>query len=160
MNDFIQWCQTSALSAAIRSAKWPYPSIEILHIAGLVLVFGSIFILNLRIFGRVLKQTSVREVAMGLAPLTLVGLCAQCVSGPLLFVATAMRFWENPSFRLKLVLLVIALVHHYGWHRPLVIGGAIGGEASAGKLRGSAAVSMLLWAGVILAGLSIELLAG
>jgi hypothetical protein len=155
MNDFVQWCQTSGLSAAIRSTKWTYPSIEILHIAGVVLVFGSILVLNLRIFDRVLWRTPVKDVALGLAPLTLIGLCAQCISGPLLFVATAMRFWENPSFGLKLLLLAVALFYHYGMHRPM----AISGTASVPKLRWSAALSMLLWISVILAGLSIELLA-
>ena len=101
--------QASGLSAAIRGAKWIYPSIEILHIAGLVLVFGSILVLNLRIFGRVLRQTPVREVGRGLAPLTLVGLCGQAVSGPLLFIASAMRFSQSGPFQLKLVLLVLPL---------------------------------------------------
>ena len=56
MNGFIEWCQYNALSQFMRSAKWPYPSVEILHIAGLILVFGSMLILNLRIFGRILRR--------------------------------------------------------------------------------------------------------
>ena len=156
MMDFLLWCQSTALSRWILSAKWRYPTVEILHIAGLVLVFGSVLVLNLRIFGRVLQQTPVRDVALGLAPLTLVGLCAQCVSGPLLFVATAMRFSANGAFRLKLVLLGVALLYHYGVHRPM----AIADLAGTSKLRRSAALSMLLWTSVILAGLGIELLAG
>ena len=69
MNGFTAWCQYNALSQFMRSAKWPYPSVEILHIAGLILVFGSMLILNLRIFGRILRQEPVSQVAAGLSPI-------------------------------------------------------------------------------------------
>ena len=45
----IQVLQTSALAQFMRSSKWQYPSIEILHLAGLILVFGSVLVVNLRI---------------------------------------------------------------------------------------------------------------
>ena len=86
---------------------------EILHIAGLVLVFGSILLLNLRIFGRILRQQPVSQVAEGLAPITLTGVIAQFVSGPVLFMAAAARLFENGPFRLKLPLLAVALTYHH-----------------------------------------------
>ena len=155
MSTFIQWCQTSALSAAIRSNKWTYPSIEILHIAGLVLVFGSILVLNLRIFGWMLQRTPLPEVTRGLAPLTMAGLFAQAISGPLLFTASAVRFSESGPFRVKLVLLVLALIYHYAVHRPLILKS----EESSPQVRSSAVASLITWVGVVLAGLGIELLA-
>ena len=66
MNGFMEWCQSNAVSHFMRSAKWPYPSVEVLHIAGLILVFGSMLILNLRILGRILRQEPVPQVAAGL----------------------------------------------------------------------------------------------
>ena len=156
MTDFLTWCQSTALSQWVLSAKWQYPTVEIFHIAGLVLVFGSILVLNLRIFGRILRQQPVSEVAAGLSPLTLAGVIAQFVSGPVLFMATAKHFYESVPFRVKLLLLAVALVYHFGVHRSL----AMKAQAVDRALRISAAASMLLWIGVVLAGLGIELLAG
>jgi len=154
MNDFLAWCQTSPISLFIKGSKWPYPAVEILHITGLVLVFGSILVLNLRIFGRILREQPVSVVAAGLAPITLFGVIAQFLTGPVLFMATAARFWGNGPFRLKLVLLAVALTYHFGVHRSL----ALRAEKSYPALKASAAVSMLLWIAVVLSGMSIELL--
>ncbi len=156
MTEFLAWCQHHALSRFIKGAPWPFPAVEILHLAGLVLVFGSILLLNLRIFGRILRQQPVSQVAAGLAPITLIGVIAQFVSGPVLFMATAAHFFENGPFRLKLLLLAVALTYHFGVHRRL----ALKSISSSGVLQASAAVSMLLWIGVVLSGLSIELFSG
>jgi hypothetical protein len=156
MIGFLQWCHDNALSQFMRSAKWPYPTVEIFHIAGLILVFGSMLVLNLRIFGRILRQEPVPQVAGGLAPVTWIGLTAQVISGPVLFMTSAMRFSESTPFRLKLLLLLVALTYHFGVHRRFTLDP----ETPAPMLRTSAAVSMLLWISVVLAGFAIELLAG
>lgn len=153
MMDFLLWCQSTALSRWILSAKWRYPTVEILHIAGLVLVFGSVLVLNLRIFGRVLKTQPVSEVAAGLSPIMMVGVAAQFVSGPVLFMATAKHFYESVPFRVKMLLLAVALVYHFGVHRSL----AMNPETPARVLTKSAVSSMLLWCALVVAGLSIEL---
>jgi hypothetical protein len=88
-----------------------------------------------------------------LAPVTKFGLVAQVVSGPLLLNA-AMRLSENTPFRLKMLLLVIALSYHFAVHLPL----ALDSNGSASRLRFSAAVSMTLWISMTLAGFSIQLL--
>ena len=155
MTGFLQWCEDTALSHFVLSAKWQYPLVEIFHIAGLVVVFGSILVLNLRIFGRVLRAQPVSQIAISLSPITLFGLCAQFVSGPVLFMATAKHFYKSGPFRLKLLLLAVALVYHFGVHRSL----ALKAFTSTVVLKISATVSMLLWSGVVLAGLAIELLA-
>ena len=154
MTGFLEWCQTNALSQLMNSAKWTFPAVEIFHIAGLVVIFGSVLVLNLRIFGRMLRAEPVPQVARGLAPATKFGLVAQVVSGPLLFMNAAMRLSESTPFRLKMLLLVIALSYHFAVHLPL----ALDANGSASRLRFSAAVSMLLWVSMTLAGFSIQLL--
>lgn len=152
----IQFFQTSAAAQFMRGEKWRYPAVEILHLAGLILVFGSVFVLNLRIFGRVLRPVPVEEVARVLAPITLAGLSIQVLTGPLLFIASAARFYTSVPFWTKIALLAAALAYHFFVHRPL----AFRGKTPLSKMRLSAALSMILWAGVVLAGLAIELLAG
>ncbi len=148
---FAQWCQSLALAQTIRNVVWAFPTIEIVHLAGLVVVFGSIFVLNLRMLGFILSDTPAAQVAKGLAPWTLVGLGIQIVTGPLLFVSGAVRFSENGPFRIKIVLIAAALVYHFAIHQRAI-------SASTIAARLSAAVSIMLWTSVFLAGMSIELL--
>ena len=153
LESFAQWCFQLSLAEAIRSVAWPFPTIEIVHLAGLVLVFGSMLILNLRLFGVILKDAPAPQVVQGLAPWTLVGLGFQVVSGPLMFIASATRFYQSPAFRVKLALIAAALIYHFAVHRRAA------SSASRWKARLSATISMALWIGVFLAGMGIELLA-
>jgi hypothetical protein len=154
MTAFVEWCQESALSDFMRSAKWPYPTIEVFHLVGVILVFGSMLVLNLRIFGRILRREPVPQVAEGLAPFTSIGLAAQVVSGPVLFVTSALKFSQSAPFKLKLLLLVAALTYHFGVHRRV----AMDPETTTSTLRISAAISAVSWIGVVLAGFAIPLL--
>jgi len=153
LEQFAQWCQNLALADAIRSVAWPFPTIEIVHLAGIVLVFGSILITNLRMFGFILKDVPAVEVARSVAPWTLIGLGFQVISGPLMFITSATRFYGNETFRVKLLLLAVALIYHFAIHRKAA------SSARTLILKLSAAVSMLTWIGVVLAGMGIELLA-
>jgi hypothetical protein len=151
---FASWLQHTSAAEAIRSVPWPIPVIEIFHIAGMVLVFGTILILNLRVFGLILRSEPVSEIAQDLTPLTLTGLVVQLVSGSLLFMVSATKFTENPIFRIKIAMVIAAVAYHFGIHRKV----AIAHETQAHRLRLSAAVSLVLWAAVVLVGLDIGVL--
>jgi hypothetical protein len=154
MTAFAEWCQHTALATAIRSALWPFPVIEIFHIAGMVVVFGAMLVLNLRVFGLILRSEPVSQIAQDLTPFTLTGLGVQFVSGSLMFVTSAMKFTDNAVFGIKIVLVIAAVSYHFAVHRKV----AIAEDTPAGRLRLSAAVSLVLWAGVVLAGLDIGIL--
>jgi hypothetical protein len=154
MTAFAEWCQHTALAEAIRSAPWPFPVVEIFHIAGMVLVFGTVLVLNLRVFGLILRSEPVSQVAQDLTPLTVIGLSVQLISGSLMFVASAMKFSENVLFGFKIGLVMVAVAYHFAVHRRV----AIASDTLPGRLRFSAAVSLLLWAGVALTGLDLGVL--
>jgi hypothetical protein len=154
MTAFAEWCQHTAIAEAIRSAAWPFPVIEIFHIAGMVLVFGTVLILNLRVFGLILHSEPVSQIAQDLTPFTLTGLGVQLVSGSLMFMTSAIKFTGNVLFGIKIGLVIAAVAYHFGIHRKV----AIAKEAQPNRLRLSAAVSLVLWASVVLAGLGIGVL--
>jgi len=151
---FATWVQHTSDAEAIRSVPWPIPVIEIFHIAGMVLVFGTILILNLRAFGLIFRSEPVSQIAQDLTPLTLVGLGVQLVSGSLLFMVSAMKFTDNPVFRIKIALVIAAVAYHFAVHRRI----AIAHDIPTQWLRLSAAVSLVLWASVVLVGLDIGVL--
>jgi hypothetical protein len=148
---FAEWCWNLPVSVAIRSAPWPFPALEILHIVGLVLVFGTVLIVDLRLLGVILRREPAWQISADLMGWAWPGFALQILTGPLLFVANSRKFYDSPFFRCKLVLLVLAVAFHFTVVRR------VGASIDAGVARWAGGVSLALWAAVILSGVSIEL---
>ncbi len=143
--------QESALGHLMRSSPVLYPTAEILHIMGFVLLVGSIAALDLRILG--LGQTiAIQPLARLLLPLSRFGFIVAIGMGFLLFTADAAHVVRNPAFQTKLLLIAAALINiviaHVGPWRRLA---AWHGETPA-SAKASAFASLLLWLGAITAG--------
>jgi hypothetical protein len=91
-------------------------------------------------------------VARSLAPLTFWSLAAMLVSGSLLFASEALKCYDSPPFRFKMIALCAAIVFHWAIFRPVLQSAAV-----MGRLRriATALVSMILWFGVAAAGRAI-----
>jgi hypothetical protein len=152
---FAEWCWNLPLSVAIRSAPWPFPLLEIFHIIGLVLVFGAVLIVDLRLLGKILRRAPVCQVWGDLIRWACIGFGIQLLTGPLLFIANARKFYPSAFFRSKLVLLVLAIAFHFVVVRR--VSGSVDAGVSPLRARLSGGVSLALWAAVIVSGLSIEL---
>ncbi|HXA68554.1 MAG TPA: DUF6644 family protein [Bryobacteraceae bacterium] len=152
---FAEWCWNLPLSSAIRGAPWPFPVLEILHIAGLVLVFGTVFIVDLRLLGRILRDEPGWQVVDELMLWAWLGFAVQILTGPLLFIANSRKFYESGFFRTKIVLLALAIAFHFVIVRRVSASVDAGVSPWRGRLAGG--VSLALWAAVIVSGLSIEL---
>jgi hypothetical protein len=135
----------SALAAAIRTSLWAYPALEALHIAAIGTLFGSLMLLELRVFGagRALPLPALSRFASRTA-LAAFGLAA--ASGGLMWSSDAAALSANPAFRVKLGLITLAGANAAAFHR----------RASAvrhdGMARLQAVVSLVLWASAICAG--------
>jgi hypothetical protein len=147
---FLAW-QEGALGNAMRTSPLLYPGVEILHILGFVTLVGAIGLLDLRVLG-LGRTISLEALARLTIPLAAAGLALAIAMGLLLFSADAAHVVENPSFRVKLVLIGLSLANiaaaHAGPWRTLVSWGA---EPPV-RARLHAAFSLLLWIAVILAG--------
>jgi hypothetical protein len=148
--NFLEWCQNSAISLIIRREAWSIPAIEILHLAGVVLVFGSILVTNLRLLGWIFMGESASALAADLARWTRLGLLLLVITGPLLFFAMPMKLFETPDFTVKLTLVVIAGTYYLAVHRKRMLG-----VEGSGAIKKSAAISLALWMAAILAGVEL-----
>jgi hypothetical protein len=143
--------QESPLGHAMRSSPALYPTVEILHIIGFVVLVGSILALDLRLLG-LGRAIPMQPMAQLLLPVSRFGFLLAISMGFLLFSADASHVVRNPAFQTKLLLIAAALVNvviaHVGPWRRVALWGA---EASGGA-KVTALVSLLLWLGVICAG--------
>ncbi len=151
--ELLRWLESTPIAAAVRD--WPrlYPTIEIVHIIGFVILVGAAAMFDLRLLG-FSRHLPVDETARHVLPWSRGSLLAVVPSGFLLFISSATGTWANPAFRLKMILLgaagVNALVFHR-WTFPSVASWNRDRPAPA-KARAAAVASLLLWSGVITCG--------
>ncbi|HSB40547.1 MAG TPA: hypothetical protein VLK28_01855 [Methylomirabilota bacterium] len=150
---WLVWLETSALAVAMRQWQWLYPIVEILHILGFVLVVGGAFYFDLRLLGRA-RSLPVSGLAAHLLAWARAGFGLVAPTGLMMFAAHATEFAVNPAFRLKLILIAVALLNAAAFHRwPFRSVARWDAGARAPAWAGIAAViSLACWIGAIACG--------
>ena len=149
--------EASGLGVAMRQWLWLYPSVEIVHIAGIGLLFGSIAVLDLRLLG-VSRSISARALARHVLPWTFGSFALIVPSGFLMFTAHASEFIESEVFVLKMLLILAAAANAGIFHTTVFRSADVWDAEEMRKLppppsvRAFAAVSLLLWLSVIACG--------
>jgi hypothetical protein len=100
--------EASQIGVAIAESRFAYPVIEGIHLIGLAVSVGLIFITDLRLMGVLLKRVPVERVLHALRPYVFGGFAAIFISGGLLFWSSAARMLESPAFVFKLLFIALA----------------------------------------------------
>jgi hypothetical protein len=149
--------EASGLGQAMRQWLWLYPSVEVVHIVGIALLFGSITVLDLRLLG-VSRHIPVRILARHVLPWTAASFLLIIPSGVLMFTAHATEFISSPIFVVKMCLILVAGLNAALFHALVYPSVDVWDSEEMRKLapppsaRVSAALSLLLWVTVIACG--------
>lgn len=145
------------VSKFISGSIWAYPALETLHIIGLGLLFGPIIIYDLRLLG--LASTAPRPMlASTLLPWVWTGFCLNAISGILLFASDALEFGNNPAFQAKMGLLLLAGLNALIFQLRFANSPSADSPVTS-SLKFQAALSVLIWLSVIVAGRMIAYVA-
>jgi hypothetical protein len=109
---FCMWVENTPWGVAVRDTTWGYPFVQLIHFTGLSLFVGTIILLNLRLLGITKRRQSIGEVYSELSPVMWTGFCIALLGGFLLFSSAAGTFYYNPAFRVKMLVLIVALTWH------------------------------------------------
>jgi len=120
------------------SPAYAYPVLLTVHIAALVLLGGMVVLTDLRWLGLGMRSYSAAEVVDGLRAPKRMAFGLATASGALLFAANAAEYARNPWFWLKIALLALIAANYLILRRNL-----------SGQAKLAAALSLLLWAGVV-----------
>lgn len=146
--------QGSALGDVVRNAHFLYPVLEAIHILGIALLVGPAFAFDLRLLGVGNSVLSVTTAARYLLPVSHVGLAIAVATGVALLSAQATVVAHTGAAPWKFGLLLLAglnvPVFHYGVYRRVDGWNDVAFTPIAARI--GAAVSMIAWTGVILAG--------
>lgn len=153
VDDWLVWLEQTPWAVAIRKSSWWYPSLEIVHITGIVLVVGAAILFDLRLLG-FSRHLPVDGLAQHLLTWSKRGLLLVVPSGLLLFSTNAGSLGTDPTFWTKMVLLAAAglnamVFHMFTW-KPDRQGQPP--QALSWKARGAALFSILAWVAIIACG--------
>jgi hypothetical protein len=131
-----------------------YPIVLATHLTCIAIFGGMILITNLRLLGWVLRSQSVSDVVGRLRPWKWGGLVLMVTCGVLLAGSEAGKYYGNPYFWTKMTLLALLIVHSLVFRRSVYRNTAAldRAEAMPGQAKLAAALSLILWIGVVTAG--------
>jgi Family of unknown function (DUF6644) len=154
---FCQWVDSTRWSALVRQSNWFFSTVDTVHTLGIILVAGTIMLLDLRLLGLALRSVPVAQVVARIVPSTLGGFGLMVVSGSLLFSSEAVKMYHSPAFRIKMLLLAMAGLNALIFHRTIYRDVANWDPASVVPARARLAglLSLVFWIAIIAAGRAI-----
>src|SRR5579863_8732375 len=157
MFNLCQWIQQTPASVAIRESIWVYPILDVLHCIGVLLVAGTIVVVDLRLLGFGMRRSPVSSVIGQVLPWTLSGFAFMALTGSLLAWSEPLKLYHSLFFPWKLIFLALAGLNALLFHRGIYRGVGVWDSASLTPARARVAgvISIVCWICVIAAGRAV-----
>jgi hypothetical protein len=145
------WAEGTWVGTSIRNSQYPFAVIEVFHLFGLTLLLGGIFMMSLRLFGLIMRDTPLSLVARQLGWVSFSGLVVMVVTGLPLFASEALKCYSNNMYWYKMAFFFPATIFHFTMYRKVTRS-----DTSQPFMRGlTGFLALFLWFGVAVFGRAI-----
>lgn len=153
-HDVINWLAATRASSAFKDWDWFVPTVQTFHILSVSIVISSALMLSLRIWHFAGLSQTMSHTARRFLPWTWAALAVLAISGSLLIIAEPDRELDNPTFWLKMKLLLIGGVATGIFQATVHRSIAFWETSSTWRkvVRVAAVLVFLVWIGVIVCG--------
>jgi hypothetical protein len=148
-----EWLGNTWIGLTIQRSTWGVAVAEMVHLLALAALGGTILLVDLRLFGIGMKRQPAAQLARDLSLLFWGSLAVMLASGVVILAGEPMKCYYSPAFRIKMLLLIIAVLFQITFHRIAVASST--GKAASIWSKSAAALSLALWLSVGLAGRAI-----
>jgi hypothetical protein len=152
MEDLSLWFSDSIMHKWVIEQFWIFPLCETLHFIGLSFLFGALLVVDGRILG-LCKFVNMQE-AMKFIPVAIIGFAVNLITGYIFMTSDPNNYIYNLGFQWKMGLIALAGVNALwfwiGEHKELKK--LADGQDAPFRAKVIAAISLLLWVGVIIGG--------
>lgn len=156
MDDFIaalvDWLPGTPLAGLVLDYRWAWPICEAIHFSGLVMIFGAVSFVDLRVLG--VAQSISFDAVHRFIGIAFAGILLSVMTGITFISGTPDQYFYNAAFHWKLIffaVLVVNLTWFYRREFPALRALQAGQEARV-TAKISAAISLLALIGVMSAG--------
>ncbi len=151
LEQFLKWLETTPIAETIRENEILFPWIEAVHVLAIVLVVGTISIIDLRLLGVASLDRAATRLMPDVLPWTWGAFVIAAITGSLLFSSNAPKYAHNFFFQGKMVFLVaaglnMAIFHVFGL-RSVARWDTAPRPPPAARTAGAA--SLILWVAVV-----------
>ena len=148
------WLSETKWSIALLESLYMYPWIESAHVLSICFFIGILLFVDLRLMGVAFTKLPISEMNKKVLPWSLFGFGLMMLTGFLLFYAIPVRSYQNIFFRFKVILILLAGLNAFLFHRQMKVEGMIWDEGKSipKSVHLKAAASLVLWSGVIISG--------
>jgi Ca2+/Na+ antiporter len=155
VKQFAEWLSTTSPSVFIQNHNgWVIPTIQSIHIVGIGVVLGSVFMIYLRILGWAGLDQTLRQTTSRFGPWLTGGLYLMLVTGILMVIGEPVRELVTFSFWLKMFLVAVSTLiaaifqislrkHEHRWEETLI---------RRRSVQGLAILTFLIWLCIIILG--------
>ena len=159
VDGILNWMTESALASFILDTSWAFPTLETLHFIGLILLIGSLYVIDLRFLG--MARRVPLDTVLPFIRIALLGFVINLATGVLFLFSDPFTYYENFAFRLKILAIVLAGLNAVWFKFAAEKAGITSSEAydPPGTLKLIAGISLVLWTVVIILGRMIPYLA-
>ena len=154
MHGFLEWLGGTAWSIALLESFWVWPLVESTHVLTLAIFVGTAMFNDFRLLGWTMKTVPVSEVTARILPWTRGSFAVMVVTGVLLFYSDPVTYYHNVFFRMKMVLLVVAGLNAFWFHRRIhrTVGEWDLADPLPRAARRAGAISLAAWVLIVVSG--------
>jgi hypothetical protein len=154
LSELSKWLAATPLSHTIQTTSWFIPTIQIIHILGVAVLFSSAVLVDLRIWRLLERDIPLAQVARRFLPPIWPVLLILLITGSLLIVGEPRRSLLNSTFYLKMAMLAVAIMLTAGLQRSISSSPNSWDKDRGRRLaaRFAATASIALWCGILFAG--------
>ena len=148
------WLSETKWSIALLESLYMYPWIESTHVLSICFFIGILLFVDLRLMGVAFTKLPISEMNKKVLPWSLFGFGLMMLTGFLLFYAIPVRSYQNIFFRFKVILILVAGLNAFLFHRQMKLEGMNWDEGKSipKSVHLKAAASLVIWSGVIISG--------
>jgi hypothetical protein len=152
LKQFANWLSTTARSVFLQNHNsWAIPTIQSIHIVGIAIVLGSVFMIDLRLLGWAGMDQTLRQTTNRFGPWLTGALWLMLATGILMVIGEPVRELITFSFWLKMFLVAvgtaIAVAFLKAVHRH-----EARWEEQRGAVKSLAILTFLIWVCIIFLG--------
>jgi hypothetical protein len=154
MDGIVNVLADSRLTILLASSSWIVPLMQTIHILGISMVMSASFLMSLRTLGLFAPNQPIASIAARFLPWIWWAIPVLFLTGSLLILAEPKRELLNPTFRIKMALVLIAAIATAIFHQRLTRAARTQGRVCARNVgnKAIAAISLVVWIAVLVAG--------
>lgn len=106
--EILTWLELTPVGELMQTSDWAFPAAEVIHVLAVVIVYGFIAIVDLRLLGLAGKARRYTQLAEEALHLVWVAFACAVITGFLMFITQPTQYLANPWFVSKMIFILLA----------------------------------------------------